>query len=253
MDVAGGPWDVDGAQLVHALQLSERWSVVATTAILSFAAGVMALISPCTFPILPGVVASISGTSPRSPMWSAVLRVLLFALGASLALTGSVALINLVGNYVDFLAPPWSIVLGVLFVAAAAAAFGWVRVPTRVVEVSRTIGIFRPLVLGFGLALVWLPCIGPTLAIVLGLASRAESAWAGVVIGFSYFLGVAAPLLIFGLLFVRAGQGRAWTRAAGRVANLVSAGGLALIGLLLISGLWGSASRWLVSISPVVL
>ena len=224
-----------------------------TTALLSFGAGVAALLSPCTFPILPGVVASLQGGTHTTRAGAASLRVLLFAAGATVALVGSVALLLVIGLYVNFLAPPYSWLLGVVFIVAAAASVGWIKPPVRAFDVPKTAGFLRPFLLGFGLALVWLPCVGPTLGIVLGLGSRAESVPTALVLGFAYFLGLLTPIMLFGLIFVRATRGRRWAGRAGRLVSVLAAVGLAVTGVLLVTGAWEVFSRWLVSISPVLL
>ncbi len=224
------------------------------TAVLCFGAGAASLLSPCTFPILPGVVAALGGAKrSEASRWSLVGRVLLFAFGAAVALCGSMALLLVAGVYIDFLAPPASLILGAIFFIVALTSLGVIHVPGHNFIVSERLGVLRPLVLGVMLGVVWIPCIGPMLGVVLGLSSHANSLPMGLAMGFLYFLGLSIPLIVFGVLFVRVSRGRRWAARVGRAAHLIAAVSLAIVGVLLATGLWADFSVWLVGISSPML
>ena len=52
--------------------------------------------------------------------------------------------------------------------------------------------------MGMAFAFAWTPCIGPVLAVVLGLAEHNGSLAGGVLLLFAYSLGLAVPFLLAG-------------------------------------------------------
>ena len=66
-----------------------------------------------------------------------------------------------------------------------------------------TLGTWAAPVMGMAFAFAWTPCIGPVLAVVLGLAEHNGSLAGGVLLLFAYSLGLAVPFLVAGLAFGR--------------------------------------------------
>jgi cytochrome c-type biogenesis protein len=222
------------------------WSQIA----LSFGAGALAVISPCTFPILPGIVGALTDGMRDGIRVRGVLKIILFAFGAAVALIGAVALLLIAGVYVNLLAPPASLALGAVFILMALSSAGIVRLPTASPRISSSLGWAKPIVMGFVLALAWVPCIGPSLGVALTLGSQSKTVAHGLLLAVCFFIGLAVPIFIFGVLAMRIGRGRKWTARVGRVFNYVLAMVMALIGVLLITGLWTNFSTWIVSVTP---
>jgi cytochrome c-type biogenesis protein len=66
-----------------------------------------------------------------------------------------------------------------------------------------TLGTWAAPIMGMAFAFAWTPCIGPVLAVVLGLAEHNGSLAGGVLLLFAYSLGLAVPFLAAGLAFGR--------------------------------------------------
>ena len=94
-------------------------------------------------------------------------------------------------------------------------------------------------------ALCWMPCTGPTLAAVLGLATVGGQTDRAVVLAVAYCLGLGLPFVVFGLGFRRLlGVFRA-VRRNSRWVTRVGGALLILVGLALVTGGWSDFIIWL--------
>jgi cytochrome c-type biogenesis protein len=108
------------------------------------------------------------------------------------------------------------ILLGLFLLVGAVPARFWSRVGagplavvTRITGERRfdvrpsTLGTWAAPVMGMAFAFAWTPCIGPVLAVILGLAEHNGSLAGGVLLLFAYSLGLAVPFVVAGLAFGR--------------------------------------------------
>lgn len=166
-------------------------------------AGMLSILSPCVWPLVP-VVMSSAATSGRSGPW-------FLALGLSTAfgLAGSVLVLLLLNlglgpEVLRYLAASMLLIVAVLLLVPTAGA--WVtlqlsRLTSRTAGGGAAAATTGAGQFGVGalLGLVWLPCVGPTLGTAIALASLGEDLLMAFVVMFSFGLGTAAVLIAAGL------------------------------------------------------
>lgn len=215
-------------------------------------AGLVSFLSPCVLPLVPGYLGFIGGAvAPRPTRRDAtvtrpargrlVVGVLLFIAGFTVVfmamniLSGSVGLFFL--RYKDAITRLMGVViilLGLVFIGLFGLAQRTVRP-----QVRGNLGLIGAPLLGLALGVGWAPCIGPTLAVILNLSLDGASAGRGAVLGLAYSLGLGIPFLLIALGFGWATRSVAFLRRHVRAVNISGGALLIVLGLLMVTGIWG--------------
>ena len=208
-------------------------------------AGLVTFLSPCVLPIVPGYLGYVSGAAQSKA--KLVLGAILFVLGFTAVfvtlgvIAGSAGLVFLANNF-------WiQLILGALVVVFGLAMIGQFGFLQRTVKIpySPRVGLAGAPLLGVIFAVGWTPCIGPTLAAVLTLASTTGDPVRGGILATVYSLGIGIPFVLIALGMKWAVSSVAFVKRHLRAFNLFGGGLLVLIGLLLMTGLWGQFMNWM--------
>lgn len=207
---------------------------------IALAAGLLAFLSPCVLPLVPGYLGYVSGavSTTDGNRGRTVAGALLFIAGFSVVFLG----INLLAVTVGRFFLEWQdllirigggiiIVLGFVFIGQVT----WLQRTIKADWRPRTGLIGAPL-LGVVFALGWTPCMGPTLAAVLGMASFDPGR--ALLLGAAYCLGLGIPFLLVALGFGWVGSSVQWVRRHIRAINIVGGALLIAVGLLMVTGIW---------------
>ncbi|PZG23202.1 cytochrome C biogenesis protein [Micromonospora craterilacus] len=172
---------------------------------------------------------------------------LLFIAGFTVVFTATAVLFSSIGRVFFDYERTLEIVIGGLIVVLGLGYIGVLPGFQREFRINRlpAAGLLGAPVLGAVFALSWVPCTGPTLAAVLGMATTSGQTDRAVVLAVAYCLGLGIPFIVFGLGFNRLlGVFRAVRRNSRWITRI---GGvlLILIGLALVTGGWTNVVIWL--------
>ena len=221
-------------------------------------AGLVSFASPCVVPLVPGylsylaAVVGVEDERPSSVKTVSKLRVAgsagLFVAGfTAVFILGTVAVLGmttaLITNQVllQRVGGALTIVMGLAFIGFIPALQRQAKFTPR--QVSSVAG--APL-LGAVFGLGWTPCLGPTLAGVITVASATDGASVarGVVLVIAYCLGLGIPFVVLAFGSSWAVGGLGWLRRNTRTIQVVGGVLMILVGAALVTGMWNDFVSW---------
>ena len=214
-------------------------------------AGLISFLSPCVLPLVPGYVGFVSGMSGTGEAASrkrTLIGTVLFVLGFSLVFVSFGAAFGGLGAVVYANGLQWvQRVLGLFVFALGFVMLGQFGFMQRTIklQVSSKLGLVGAPLLGVAFGLGWTPCIGPTLAAVLSLASNSGDPAKGALLAFIYALGIGLPFIAIAAGFGWATKSVGFVKRHIRKFNIAGGVLLMVLGLLLVSGIWNTFAAWL--------
>lgn len=210
------------------------------------AAGIVAFVSPCVLPVVPGYLGYVSGIAGQREAGERTGRL---AAGAFLFVLGFAVIFMVMGGFVGALGytlqaySTWInriagaivILMGLLFIGLFPRLSGEKRIAKR-----PDAGLWGAPLMGMIFGFSWTPCIGPTFAAVTSLALDGGSATRGALLALAYSLGLGLPFIAFALLFDRALTWSAWLKRHRTTVTVLGGVLLIVIGTLLMTGQWAA-------------
>jgi cytochrome c-type biogenesis protein len=225
--------------------------------LVAIAAGAVSFASPCVVPLVPGYLAYLAGlvgadTPPvtqaeaaerRTGRWRVAGAAALFVLGFTVVfgaiMVGVVRLADALTRNEDLLQRAG----GVVTIVMGLAFVGLVPMLSRErrLHLVPRAGLWGAPLLGAVFGLGWVPCIGPTLAGVVAVAAgTGGDSLRGVALTLAYCAGLGLPFVLVAVGAAKAVRALAWLRRHVRAVQVGGGALLVVVGLLLVTGMWGS-------------
>ena len=102
-----------------------------------------------------------------------------------------------------------------------------------------TLGFFSSILFGVIFSVGWTPCVGAFLGSALMMAASSGHVLAGVLMLLCYSVGLGIPFVVSAVLIDKLKSTFAWIKSHYRVINLISGGLLIIVGILMMTGLFG--------------
>lgn len=210
-------------------------------------AGLVSFLSPCVLPLVPGYLGYVTGLSGtdlekrrRSRM---VTGAFLFVLGFSVVfvLVGVVfswatTWLRVEGGWLTQALGAIVVVMGLIFMGAFRPFQREAKIHRRPPD-----GLLGAPLLGATFGLGWAPCIGPTLAAVLLIATPAGGdLWRGTLLVFVYCLGLGIPFILISLGLNRGMQAMNFFKKHKLAVMRFGGGLLIVVGVLMLTGIWNT-------------
>ncbi|MCT2585654.1 cytochrome c biogenesis CcdA family protein [Actinophytocola gossypii] len=239
-------------------------------------AGIISFASPCVVPLVPGYLAYLAAlvgadappvtvpakdgtgattTVAEKPVtekpvtrWRVVGAVGLFVLGFTVVFVGTIGSIVWLADALFVNQDLLQRIGGVVTIGMALVFVGlvpWLQRDVRVHRVPR-LGLAGAPLLGAVFGLGWTPCLGPTLSSVMAMAlGSGGTAVRGYALTLVYCVGLGLPFLVIALGARWTVRTSGWLRRNSRTIQLVGGVLLFVVGVLLVTGLWGELTSWL--------
>lgn len=220
---------------------------------LAWIAGVLSILSPCVWPMVPIVMGSASGNSHYGPVALAA------GLSLAFALAGSVLSFILVNTGTDpeifrYIAAMMLVFVGAILIIKPMAEWLTLKLSllTARLQPSASANEFAgQFGVGFLLGLVWLPCVGPMLGAAIALASEGQDMLKAFVIMLFFGMGTAMTLGLAALLSnraINAVNGKLFRRVEG--AKWAFGALLVTLGLFVLTGVDKALEIWAMNWLP---
>ena len=245
---------------------SDLPKVAAIGFIAAFGAGLLSVLSPCVFPLIPTYAAYITGISVdemlaqkeeserRRTRRITLRNGLIFVAGFSLVFIAMGASASAIGGLLHDYRAWIARVGGILLLVMGAHMLGLLRIPVldRIIRPQiggnagngRAANPLGTLAVGMAFGAGWTPCIGPALASILTLAAATASMGQGIALLTVYSLGLAVPFLLGTVLIDRFMRRRAgfgpWLPRLERISAVL----ILAIGVLMLTGLFDQLATY---------
>ncbi len=210
--------------------------------LISFLEGIITFISPCLLPMLPIYVSYFAGGAQRKTK-----KTLLCASGFVLGFTAVFmimgALAGTVGSFLKEYQTAVNIISGVIVVFFGLSFLGVIKLNlfkgSGLSAKTDNLGFFSSLLFGMIFSIGWTPCVGVFLGSALMLASQQGHVAEGILMLFTYSLGLGIPFMVSAVLIDRLKTAFDWIKKNYRIINWVSGGLLIFTGILMATGTMG--------------
>lgn len=210
---------------------------------ISFLEGIITFVSPCLLPMLPIYISYFAGgAGDDGDTKRTVKNAIGFILGFTVVFVMLGALAGSLGRFLSEYKNVVDIVTGSIIIVFGLSFLGILKLNFfKGINFSKreSLGFFSSALFGMVFSIGWTPCVGAFLGSALMLATSQGSIMQGVFMLLAYSLGLGLPFFISAILIDKLKETFAFIKKHYNLINLVSGAFLIVIGLLMITGLFG--------------
>ena len=214
---------------------------------LAFFAGIVGVVSPCVWPLVPVVTSSAAISGKIGPLYLAAGLSVSFAVAGTL-LTWLLVSTSMDPEYFRLMAAVMLLLVGLILIVPSLSDWvtmrlsmlsGRLRLGSRAGGNTSARGQFG---VGALLGIVWLPCVGPTLGAAIALASMGQDMLLSFIVMLAYGTGTAGVLLLAGFVSTKLlTRWRPQVMAGSGFGKKLLGGTLLLLSILVLTGI----DKWL--------
>ncbi len=210
--------------------------------IISFLEGMITFISPCLLPMLPIYISYFAGGGQRTTK-KTLTGAFGFVLGFTTVFVSMGALAGTIGSLLKEYQTIVNIVSGIVVIFFGLNFLGILKFNlfkgSRHTINTDNMGFFSAFVFGIIFSLGWTPCVGAFLGSALMLASQQGHVLEGMLMLFSYSLGLGIPFIFSAVLIDKLKSAFDWIKQNYEMINRICGGLLIIIGTLMATGTLG--------------
>lgn len=212
--------------------------------LLSFLEGVTTFISSCLLPMLPLYISYFAGQNQEGRNGKALSNSLGFVLGFTLVFMSLGAFAGTLGILLNEYKGPFNLVSGIIVILFGLNFIGFLQVPlinrtSRLNYQFSKLGFFSSVLFGIIFSIGWTPCVGAFLGSALMMAAQSGESLNGMLMLFTYSLGLGIPFVISAILIEQLKNAFDFIKRNYKIINTISGLILILIGLLMATGYMG--------------
>ena len=226
----------------------------------AFTAGLISFVSPCVLPLIPAYLSFISGVSVEEMkskdkksevLKKVILSAFLFISGFSVVFVALGASATFIGEFLGSKLFLFNKIAGLIIIILGLHLLGVFRISflnyeKRFHTKGKPLGLLGAFLVGLAFAFGWTPCVGPVLTPILGLAANQETVTKGIILLFTYSLGLGIPFFVTAVSFHSFLSVFDWIKKHFRTIEIISGLFLIIIGLLMFIGSFSSLTGFLV-------
>ncbi len=212
--------------------------------LISFLEGIVTFISPCLLPMLPVYLSYFAGGGERT-VKKTLKGAAGFVLGFTVVFVLMGALAGTLGSFVHRYQKAVNIISGLVVVFFGLNFLGVFKLNIfsvgKQTRKPENMSFFSALLFGMIFSLGWTPCVGAFLGSALMLASQQGHVLEGMWMLLCYSMGLGIPFLLSAVLIDSLKNTFGWIKRHYTVINIVCGSLLILVGILMMTGMLGSA------------
>jgi len=218
---------------------------------ITFLEGIITFISPCLLPMLPIYISYFAAQKDTDNKNATIINALGFVLGFTLVFTLLGAFAGTIGGVLREYSVVVNISAGIIVILFGLNFMELIRIPfinssrqlqTDVLNMS----FISAIVFGIVFSISWTPCVGAFLGSALMQAATSGESIQGILLLLCFSLGLGIPFIISAMLIDNLKSVFDFIKRNYGTINLISGLLLVVVGIMMLTGLWGS---WLAKLS----